>query len=82
MTENTFEHVLDDAYHLAMTLTSAEGKHVAALLSQARSDWRAAPALDVSRSWRFALIAAACVLVAVMLGGYIIYSNAQTAQIQ
>jgi len=82
MTENTFEHVLDDAYHLAMTLTSAEGKHVAALLSQARSDWRAAPALDASRSWRFALIAAACVLVAVMLGGYIIYSSAQTAQIQ
>jgi hypothetical protein len=69
---------LDDAYKLAMTFTSEDGKHVAALLSQARADLRSAHALDTSRSWRFALIAAVCLIVVVVFGGYIIYSNAQT----
>lgn len=81
MSEN-IEYALDNAYNFTMTLTSAEGKRIASLLSQARQDLRQAPALDTARSWRFALISIACLLVVVVMGGYIIFNEARTIQIQ
>ena len=79
---NPIEEILDEVYTMAMKATTREGKQIAALLSQARSDLRAAPALDAARSWRFVIIAIACLMVAAMMGGYIVFVHYQTIQVQ